>query len=428
LSYFFLYHSSEAEIESELAQGLTSTKTMETEIGLFNYMPILAVIGAFIVSYFFIPVIIEVSNLKRLFDKPTNERKLHESSVPNLGGVAIFGAVFIIFALSGHALQPWSPYLAAGLTILFFSGIKDDILVIGADKKLLLQVIAIVVLMGGGDLVITDLGGVFGLHGIPFEAGVGLTLFTMVVVINAYNLVDGVDGLAGGIGIIASAFFGWWFWEVGMMSHAVLACIQTGALLAFLRYNFEPASIFMGDTGSQIVGYLLAFFAVSFVQTGVTASQPVPFQNEVPVLVISVLIVPLYDTLRVFCVRLYQGKSPFSADRLHVHHQLIDLGFSHRTCCYIIYTLNVAMIALTMSLAGTEVNMLLGIVLLTSVIVFPTVNVKRQVFESVGFDIPSRREIKVLEMKYGIPPKMVENKKNGHSLKKKNGREEQLSA
>lgn len=380
---------------------------METEIALVNYLPLLAAIGAFVIAYVAIPVIIDVSHMKHLFDDPTSARKMHMGSIPNLGGVGIFTSVSIAFALSGYALQPWAPYLFAGLWMLFFSGIKDDILVIDAFKKLLVQIAAVVALMWGGDLIITNMGGVFGVHEIPLWAGVGLTLFTMIVVLNAYNLIDGIDGLAGGVGIIASSFFAWWFWEVGMMSQAVLALTLIGALAAFMRYNFQPASIFMGDTGSQIVGYLLAFLAVSFVQTGVTAEVVVPFQNAVPVLVLSALIVPLYDTLRVFLIRVWRGKSPFSPDRLHVHHQLVDMGFSHRASCYIIYSFNLVILGLTFLLADMEVNLLFATILASSVVLFPTVQIKRKMLDMVGIDTPSKREIQVLEMKYGMPPKTV---------------------
>lgn len=389
---------------------------MEAVTILKDHLPLLSAVGAFFITYFMIPAIIDVSHIKHLFDNPANTRKLHMSSIPNLGGVGIFAAIFIVSALSGHALKPWAPYLAAGLTILFFSGIKDDILVIGPKKKLLLQVAAIAVLMIGGNLVITDMGGIFGFHEIPLWTGAALTFFTMIVVVNAYNLIDGIDGLAGGVGIIASSFFAWWFWETGMISHAILAMALTGSLLGFLWYNFQPASIFMGDTGSQIVGYLLAFFAVSFVIEGVSSTTVVPFKNEVPVLVLAVLIVPLYDTLRVFVVRVFYGKSPLKADRRHVHHQLVDMGFSHRAICYIIWTFNVAIIGLTMLMSGTEVNMLFLTILLTTVALFPTMELKRKILSVVGFEFPSRRQIEVLEMKYGMPPKTVNQKQNGHSF------------
>jgi len=149
---------------------------------------------------------------------------------------------------------------------------------------------------------------------------------------------------------------------------------------------------------------------------GVTATVAVPFRNEVPVLILSVLIVPLYDTLRVFLIRIFNGKSPFRPDRLHVHHQLVDMGFSHRASCYIIFGFNLGIIALTTALAGTEVNLLFGIVLLTTVALFPTLGIKRKLLNVLGLEMPSRRQIQVLEMKYGMPPKTVGKKHtNGHS-------------
>jgi UDP-N-acetylmuramyl pentapeptide phosphotransferase/UDP-N-acetylglucosamine-1-phosphate transferase len=346
--------------------------------------------------------------LKHLFDDPTDKRKLHLSATPTLGGMAIFGGIFLAFTLSGYALVDWFPYLAAGLLILFFSGLKDDILVISPLKKLLFQITAVVILMGGSDLVITNLGGMFGFRQIPLTAGVPLTVFAMIVILNAYNLIDGIDGLAGGIGVIASSLFGWWFFEAGMMSHAVLSFAITGALLAFLRYNFQPASIFMGDTGSQIVGYLLGFLALSKVQHGLAAGAgSVPFQEIMPVLVLSTLIVPLYDTLRVFIARLVNGQSPFKADRRHVHHQLLDMGLSHRASCYVIYTFNIAIVSLVMGLSSwvVDINNLFGIMLLTTVVMFPTFRLKRKILSMVGVEMPSAQRIKFIERKFGVSPK-----------------------
>lgn len=367
-------------------------------------IPFIVGAGAFFITYMVIPVIINVSHLKHLCDEPGDQRKLHIRSTPNLGGVAIFAALFITFALSSYATKPWIPYLAAGLTILFFSGLKDDILVISPLKKLLLQMAAVGVLLWGHGPIITDLGGVFGFHQISLWSGIVLTFFTMIVVVNAYNLIDGIDGLAGGIGVIATAFFSWWFWQADMMSHAVLALTMVGSLLAFLRYNFQPASIFMGDTGSQIVGYVLAFLAVSFVDAGLSSAGTIPFSNTVPVMVLSILIVPLYDTLRVFMIRAFSGNSPFQPDRLHVHHQLLDLGFSHRTACYIIYSFNLSLIGLTMLLSGMEINLLFGSVLLTAMVLFPTLRIKRNLLKKIGINIPTAREIRILEWKIGTAP------------------------
>lgn len=175
-----------------------------------------------------------------------------------------------------------------------------------------MQIIAVLLIIIPNGLVISNLGGVFGVHEIPYWGGILLTAFTMIVVINAYNLIDGVDGLAGGVGIIASAFFAWWFWQVGMIEASILAITLIGSLIGFLWYNFSPASIFMGDNGSQIVGFLLAFFAVSFVSKSMTAASSVPFGHIAPVLVLAILIVPLYDTLRVFIIRAYRKNHHFN--------------------------------------------------------------------------------------------------------------------
>lgn len=363
---------------------------------------------AFVICYFMIPVIINVSHLKGLFDKP-DYRKLHRVATPNLGGVAIFAALLISFSISGYATVSWAPYLITGLTILFFSGRKDDILVISANKKLLLQCVAIAIIIFGSNLSITNFGGVFGINEVPHWLGIGIAFFTMVVVLNSYNLIDGIDGLAAGVGIISSLSFGIWFYVTGMIAPAVLAFILSGSLIGFLRYNWQPAKIFMGDTGSQIVGYLLAFFAVTFVQTGVTSTAYVPFQNAVPVIAVAILIVPLYDTLRVFTIRIIKGHSPFEADRRHVHHQLIDSGFSQKSSCLIIYAFNVLILGITLALAELNITLVFGIMLLSTIFLFPTARFKRNLLEKMGFEMPSSKYIHTLEKKLMLSPKSIGN-------------------
>lgn len=359
-----------------------------------TYTPLIIGTGAFIITYFLIPVIIRVSHKKNLCDDPgIDHRKLHIHATPTLGGVAMFAAVVVAFYSSGYAFQTWAPYLVAGLTVLFFSGVKDDIYTISPLKKLLLQIFAVAILMGGGGLLITDLGGVFGIRQIPYLTGIGLTLFTMVVVINAFNLIDGIDGLAGGVGIITSTFFAWWFWQAGMSAHAVLAISLACSLLAFLRFNFSPASIFMGDTGSQIIGFILTFFAVSFVKTSSESLLYIPLEEIAPVLVLAVLIVPLYDTLRVFLVRVLRKTSPFQPDRLHLHHQLLDMGFSQRVTCYIIYCFNITVIALAIAFQHLSINALLAVVLGSAVALFPTVNLKRGILTKLGMKFIGRSNV-----------------------------------
>lgn len=380
---------------------------MDFELTAGNLSPLITIVGAAIIAYYAIPVIIKVSHFKHLFDDPSDERKLHTFDIPNLGGIAIFSAATVSFLLSGYATAEWVPYVTAGLILLFFSGIKDDILVISAPKKLAIQLMAIAAPIIGAQCVITDLGGMFGLYEIPYVAGFLLTFFTMVVVINAYNLIDGIDGLAGGIGAMVSLLLGGWFWSVGLLPEAMIAFALFGSLVAFLWYNFEPASIFMGDTGSQVIGYLLSFLAVRFVDFGVTSEIAIPFQNAIPVLILAIFIVPLYDTFRVFLIRTIHGRSPFSADRLHVHHQLIDIGFSHKTSCFIIYSYNIAIVGFTLILADYNVNLLFAGLLATAFILFPTFKFKRRVLRFFGIEVPSARYINTLERKYGITNKTI---------------------
>jgi UDP-N-acetylmuramyl pentapeptide phosphotransferase/UDP-N-acetylglucosamine-1-phosphate transferase len=361
---------------------------------LSQLMPFIAGIGAFLITYLLIPSIIRICYERHLCDDPAiNHRKLHLHATPTLGGVAIFAAVFITFMISTYTFQKWVPFLAAGLIILFFSGIKDDIAVISPLKKLILQIAAIMLVIVPNGLVISNLGGVFGIHQIPYWGGILLTAFTMIVVTNAYNLIDGVDGLAGGVGFIACTFFAWWFWQAGMMTESVLAITLAGSLIGFLWYNFSPASIFMGDTGSQIIGFLLGFLAVSLVSKGVASASSVPFRHAVPVLVLAVLIVPLYDTLRIFIIRVLKMKSPFHPDRLHIHHQLLDTGFNHKGTCFVIYGFNLAIIALALLLPQMNINMMLGIVLLSAILLFPTYRLKRNVLKYFGVIISAKKDI-----------------------------------
>lgn len=337
-----------------------------------------------------IPAIIRIARSKHLYDSPDGIRKFHDMITPNLGGIAIFAAVLFAFSVSGYApfLEAY-PYLVGGLLILFFTGIKDDILVIDPSKKLYGQILASMLIIWGGDLTIDNLGGVFGFYEINEIAGILLTLFTMVVVINAYNLIDGIDGLAAGIGIIASAAFGAWFYTVGAMELALLCAVVIGALAGFLWYNYSPASIFMGDTGSQVVGYLLAFMALSFVHIGSAPEAVVPFKNAVPVLPVAILIVPLYDTIRIFIIRTMKRRAFFKPDREHIHHHLLQLGLSHRKISGITYVQTLFIIGLTLMLADLNVNLLLGTVVLTAMCIFPTFYFKRNILKVFGFRVPA---------------------------------------
>jgi UDP-N-acetylmuramyl pentapeptide phosphotransferase/UDP-N-acetylglucosamine-1-phosphate transferase len=296
---------------------------------------------AFLVTFFSIPVIIQVTKEKKLFDEP-DERKVHKGVIPTLGGLGIFGG-FILATLLGvpvgssHHLQ----YFVASLMVIFFLGIKDDILIISATKKFIGQLIAAGIIIKFGGIQIDNMHGLFGLGKIPNTASIILTMFTIIVITNSFNLIDGVDGLAGSLGLLTSLVFGIYFLLIEQLMFSVMAFALAGSLVGFLIYNYSPAKIFMGDTGSLIIGLLNSIFVIKFISVAANPSVAYPL-HATPALGFAVLIVPLFDTLRVFSLRILNRRSPFSADRNHIHHFLLDLGLSHRMItmvCVIVNTL-----------------------------------------------------------------------------------------
>ena len=315
--------------------------------------PILAIITSFFIVLFATPVFIKVAIMKRLFDEPGEERKLHSRVVPSMGGVMIFGGTLFAFSL-WYPLQAIGEYsfLIACILVLFFVGVKDDIIGTSPVKKLMahLTVAAIMVLMA--NIKLTSLHGLFGVREIPEWAGIFLSVFTIIVIVNAYNLIDGVDGLASGIGFVASISFGAWFYMVGNIVYGVLAFALAGALLAFLRYNFSPAKIFMGDSGSLTIGFIIAILAIELVEYDKTVVPASLTEISKPVLAMSILVIPLLDTLRIFIYRAAKGHSPFKADNNHIHHRLLSLGLDHRQTVLILCTYNVLFVMAAVLLKG----------------------------------------------------------------------------
>ncbi|QIP13022.1 undecaprenyl/decaprenyl-phosphate alpha-N-acetylglucosaminyl 1-phosphate transferase [Spirosoma aureum] len=296
------------------------------------YQCILSFLVACFVAVVSIPVVIKISELKSLMEKP-GERRSHTTPTPTFGGIAIFAAILIAYFLWPSIDQTdvyRTDLSVAGMTILFFIGIKDDLVGIDPNKKILFQILAAMILIFFGDLKVDYLYGIMGFHHIEEIISILLTCFIFIALTNAINLIDGIDGLAAGIATIASGTFGTWFLLTNHFTMACLAFTLTGALLGFLRFNFSKTSkIFMGNTGSLIIGFMLAFFAVRFVSLNASYRfEPTAFFNA-PIIAIVILIVPIFDTLRVFLVRILARRSPFSADRNHMHHILLDNGLSH---------------------------------------------------------------------------------------------------
>jgi UDP-GlcNAc:undecaprenyl-phosphate/decaprenyl-phosphate GlcNAc-1-phosphate transferase len=285
-----------------------------------------------------IPVIINICNLKGLMVNPI-KRSSHSNPTPTLGGVSIFAGTLIGYMLWNFGDEGVIMHkMWAGVVILFFLGMKDDLFALSPIKKLISQIIASSLVVIGSDLRISNLFGIFGMGEIPYIVSVLFTIFMFVALINAFNLVDGIDGLAGGIGMIASGGFGLWFLLNEHWSLACLGLSLAASLAGFLRYNFsEHNKIFMGDTGSLLVGFITTILAVKFVHLNATYSfAPNTGFVSAPVIAVVMLIVPIFDTLRVFSIRVLRGKSPFKADRIHLHHLMVDNGLSHFWASFIL--------------------------------------------------------------------------------------------
>ena len=319
---------------------------------------------AFGLTYISIPTILKVARAKGLYDRP-NKRSSHKENIPTLGGVAVFiGFAITAALLAGDSLTRELLYIFTGLIILFFIGIKDDILVIDPVKKLIGQIIAAVVVIVLGDVRMTSFYGFLGIHQIGYVSGVLFTLFVFVVVTNGLNLVDGIDGLASGVAALASLVFGIWFFVAGQVYYAIVSLSLTGSLIAFLRFNLSRGKhkIFLGDTGSLILGMMLSVLAVRFMEYDMTAPEQVRV-SSVAVMAFTILIIPLTDTLHVFIMRVLRGRSPFEAGRWHLHHRLLELGLSHLQATLVLLFLNILFILLAWWLQDLGDLSLLAIIL-----------------------------------------------------------------
>jgi UDP-N-acetylmuramyl pentapeptide phosphotransferase/UDP-N-acetylglucosamine-1-phosphate transferase len=312
---------------------------------------------AFLITFFSIPVIIEVAKDKKLFDEP-GERKIHKAVIPTLGGLGIFAGFIIATLMGAPPSNAVLQYFIAAIMVIFFLGIKDDILILSATKKFIGQLVAAGIVIKFGGIQITNMYGFLGMHELSHTTSVLLTLFTIVVITNSFNLIDGVDGLAGCLGLLTSAIFGYYFYKTGLVLYSLMAFSLSGSLVAFLIYNFSPAKIFMGDTGSLLIGLLNSIFVIKFISIADTPSFGFPLESA-PAIGFAILIVPLFDTLRVVGIRIINRRSPFSPDRNHIHHFLLDLGLSHKMITITCLSANLIFIALAYFLRFTGTTMVI---------------------------------------------------------------------
>ncbi len=336
------------------------------------YDIILSFITAFAVTYFIVPSIIRVAKVKKLVDVP-GDRSAHYTPTPSLGGIAIFaGTVF--------AITLWTPfhyfanlqYILSAMIIIFLIGAKDDILPMSPTTKLVGQIFVAFILVFRADVTIDNFYGLFGIHELYEWFSILFSIFVIILIINAFNLIDGINGLAASIGVVISLTFGTWFFLVERVELAMVAFALTGALIAFLKYNITPADIFMGDTGSMLVGFVCVILAVKCLEThnGYFAVELIekPYleiykMEAAPAIVIGILIIPLFDTLKVFTTRILRGRSPFMPDKTHTHHLLLDTGLSHSQATSVLVIVNIIFILIAFYLQSVGTFWLMMIII-----------------------------------------------------------------
>ncbi|THV61223.1 undecaprenyl/decaprenyl-phosphate alpha-N-acetylglucosaminyl 1-phosphate transferase [Flagellimonas alvinocaridis] len=375
---------------------------------------ILLFMGSFLLVYLTIPKIIGVVEYKRLMDDP-NKRSSHNKKTPTLGGVSFFFTLIVAFFFikSWHTFQE-DIYIIPGLTILFVVGLKDDLVVLSPGSKLIAQVLAITFVLLNESFTIESLNGFLNIYEIPYYLYLIIAGFLMLTIINSYNLIDGIDGLASIVGIVIMIIYTTIFYLSHEYFFALIAIIMNACLMAFFGFNVSSSKkIFMGDTGSLIVGFIISILTLKFLALEPTSYGELPFLLEnAPLIAISILIVPLFDTARVFTIRIANKKGPFSPDRNHVHHVLIDFwGLSHKQASFIIGCFNILFVVLFIILGSKAKNLGMVIMLVSVVILLAYIFFKYNYnFTTLKQKILLRRKIDALKGKKESTPKKKEKK------------------
>ncbi|GAA5099761.1 MraY family glycosyltransferase [Chryseobacterium ginsengisoli] len=297
-------------------------------------------------------------------------RSSHLRKIPNLGGIAVFYSIGICASVFAYELFDLYKFLFASLIILLYIGVMDDIVVMRAYKKLVAQIIVSSLIVIGSDIRIRSLFGIFGIYEMSYFVSILFSIITFIILINAFNLIDGIDGLAGGYSVICSALFGISYYRLGEYNYplVVLSVIIIGAVLAFLYYNlsnYRTNKIFMGDTGSMLLGFLLAFTSICFIDIFIDKKLPdVPRYHlqSAPVVAVAILILPIVDTLNVIIIRILNKKSPFDADKNHIHHKLLKLNLTHRRSSFYIIMYYLFIVTVAYYFRHINVNLLLFVI------------------------------------------------------------------
>ncbi|WP_454987353.1 glycosyltransferase family 4 protein [Capnocytophaga leadbetteri] len=326
---------------------------------------------SFSVAYFALPSVIYVVKQKNLMDNP-NERSSHKEKTPTLGGISFFvSIVFTLMVFRPFDIDQVGINILSGVGVLFFVGLKDDLVGVKPSTKIIGQIIATLMLFFSTDLKITTLDGFLNITDIPYWTSVFISCAIVMAIVNSYNLIDGINGSASMVGMVIFSGFAYVFYDAEMYYYFLLSILCIGFLLAFLRYNLSNKKrVFMGDTGSMIVGFILAVLAIKFFALDTTSLESAVINpaNKVWVL-LSIIFIPFFDTTRVFTTRIIRHGKPFKADRSHIHHVFIDyLKLSHAKASILLASINLSVFIVILFLNTYLSSLWLG-VLLTSIFI-----------------------------------------------------------
>lgn len=329
---------------------------------------LLSALTAFFFGFLVTPIVIFFFKKNNVLEAPGG-RKIHNGFIPSMGGIAIIIATFIGLAtwLSLDQIA-FVRYMLIALALMFTLGLRDDLVELSALQKLAGQCVAAFLVVVMADIRLTGFYGFFGIYEIPLFISYTISILTIIVLTNSFNLIDGLDGLAGTVSIVTLGFLGWWFMTSGLFPYGIIALTMVGAIISFMLYNWHPAKIFMGDTGSLSIGFLISVMLILFIDYNGTMFEMQGFKFNAPIATgIALFIVPIYDTARIFIKRSRNGKSPLSPDKSHVHHFLLRIGFNHDKVVYILGAVKLIFIALVFIGRPFNDHVMLPIVIMVAI-------------------------------------------------------------
>jgi UDP-N-acetylmuramyl pentapeptide phosphotransferase/UDP-N-acetylglucosamine-1-phosphate transferase len=322
-----------------------------------------AALKAYLVSFFILPILIATLRKMNIGDLPGG-RKIHKKFIPSMGGIGFVLAAFAAIAIwSWQFPLPDIRYLMAAISLMFLVGLRDDMVELKATHKLVGELAAVLMVVVLSDIRIKDLHGFLGVGELNLFLSYGFSAFVLLVLTNSFNLIDGLDGLAGTSGSLILAVLGFWFYTQGLESYALIAFTFLGGVLAFLFFNWYPAKIFMGDTGSLTLGFVIGALIIAFMETNAALPDGAAWKFE-PVFSagIVLMIFPLYDMARVFARRIRRGKGPMTPDKSHVHHFMMRMGLNHSQVTLILLAVQVSFIGLVISLQSFSDQLVLPLI------------------------------------------------------------------